>query len=204
MSNKIYNYQQALEHAKSISDTILPFVLFTIKHNPHGLGSSRDVWFVYDKEYDCLSSMVGEQGYKHNNKYIDYAYCSYIQDGRNSYKTPAYWGDTKYNNTFELIDHTRTQIEHKPIEFIDLIKQPTYNHIIDNLEQIRQMACAKIMSITTEQLYDSMLSQANKGLVKYGMLIDDNHSFDSDQYTLEEITDLIIYIANKEIKKIKN
>lgn len=92
----------------------------------------------------------------------------------------------------------------KPIEFIDLIKQPTYNHIIDNLEQIRQMACAKIMSITTEQLYDSMLSQANKGLVKYGMLIDDNHNFDSDQYTLEEITDLIIYIANKEVRKIKN
>ena len=96
------------------------------------------------------------------------------------------------------------QNAHKPIEFIDLIKQPTYNHIIDNLEQIRQMACAKIMSITTEQLYDSMLSQANKGLVKYGMLIDDNHSFDSDQYTLEEITDLIIYIANKEVRKINN
>ena len=125
MSNKIYNHQQALEHAKNITNSTFPFVLFRVKHNPFGLGGIKNVWFTYDKNGFCLSSAIIDERIKPNDVRYSYSYYTDV-DKNNPYEEPyvenrrdcppdnyikvGWWGDNylnqsfiHYNNTFELV-----------------------------------------------------------------------------------------------------
>ena len=82
--------------------------------------------------------------------------------------------------------------------------QPTYNHLTDNLHEVRLQACAMIMSMPDDEILAGVTIQAKKGLTKYGCTIDDNKDFDFEQYAKEEIFDLLVYTANGNVRTKNN
>lgn len=91
--------------------------------------------------------------------------------------------------------------EPKTIQIPELLEQPTYKYLINNIDEIKNRLCEVIHNMPMDTILTGITSQANKGLVKYDNLIDDNNDFDADTYCNEEIFDALVYQANSKIKK---
>ena len=94
--------------------------------------------------------------------------------------------------------------EPKTIQIPELLEQPTYKYLINNIDEIKDRLCEVINNMPMDTILTGITSQANKGLIKYGKLIDDNTNFDADTYCNEEIFDALVYQAYKEVQTNNN
>ena len=97
-----------------------------------------------------------------------------------------------------------TELKPKTIQIPELLEQPTYNYLAHNVSEVKRQLRKRLSAMTDAQIILGIASQANKGLTKYGKLIDDNTDFDADTYCNEEIFDALVYQAYKEVQNNNN
>jgi hypothetical protein len=83
------------------------------------------------------------------------------------------------------------------------LTEPTYILLDTEFEIIRQSVMARIESLSKDEFKDLIYKQAQKGFEKYSQYIDDNKTFDSETYTMEEVADLFVYTSNSIVQNVK-
>jgi hypothetical protein len=76
------------------------------------------------------------------------------------------------------------------------LTEPTYILLDADFEKVRESVLARIQSLSKDEFKALIYKQAQKGFEKYSQYIDDNKTFDSETYTMEEVADLFVYTSN--------
>ena len=104
MSNKIYNYQQALEHVKTIKELkgfSEPFCVFRVQDPHHSDGNYYDISFVFNQVKGTLCSVA----------FTKASYCGmYVKHDEQDNFEYDYWKNI-YKGKFELIENHNYNLE---------------------------------------------------------------------------------------------
>jgi hypothetical protein len=79
--------------------------------------------------------------------------------------------------------------------------QPTYKYLDNNFESLKTDLIEIIKKSTREEIMLGAITQANKGIAKYSMTIDQNKTFPAKTYLEEEIFDAFVYLANLQLNQ---